>query len=55
MAIAFTLRREYLSCSIIGASSLDQLKSNIDAVNLELSPEVLNAIEEVYKKYPEPF
>lgn len=45
MAIAFTLRREYLSCSIIGASSLSQLKGNIAAIDLELSEEVLREIE----------
>lgn len=55
MAIAFTLRREYLSCSIIGASSLNQLKSNIAAIDLELSEEVLSDIEKIYSKYPDPF
>lgn len=55
MAIAFTIRRDYMSSTIIGATNMEQLKSNIDAVNLELSEEVLNDIEVVRRKYPMPF
>ncbi|QIW10122.1 aldo/keto reductase [Francisella sp. LA112445] len=55
MAIAFTIRKPYMSSSIIGATSMEQLKTNISAINLELSQEVLADIEEVRKKYPIPF
>ncbi|QLE78411.1 aldo/keto reductase [Francisella sp. Scap27] len=55
MALAFTIRRDYMSSTIIGATNLEQLKSNIDAVNLELSEEVLKDIEIVRRKYPVPF
>lgn len=55
MAIAFTVRKEYMSSSIIGATSMQQLKTNIDAINLELSAEVLADIEKVRRKYPIPF
>lgn len=55
MAIAFTIRKAYMSCSIIGATSMDQLRNNIDAINLTLSDEVLTDIEEVRRKYPIPF
>ncbi|MEY8702039.1 aldo/keto reductase, partial [Francisella philomiragia] len=55
MAIAFTIRKEYMSSSIIGATTMQQLKTNIDAINLELSAEVLADIEKVRRKYPIPF
>ncbi|AIT08735.1 aldo/keto reductase [Candidatus Francisella endociliophora] len=55
MAIAFTIRKPYMSCSIIGATTMDQLKTNIDAINLKLSDEVLADIEKVRRKYPVPF
>ena len=45
----------YMTSSIIGATSLEQLKTNIDAINIELSQEVLADIEEVRRKYPVPF
>ncbi|WP_150464265.1 aldo/keto reductase [Francisella sp. XLW-1] len=55
MAIAFTIRKEYMSSSIIGATTMQQLKTNIDAINLDLSAEVLADIEKVRRKYPIPF
>ncbi|GMN88658.1 aldo/keto reductase [Francisella sciaenopsi] len=55
MAIAFTIRKAYMSCSIIGATSMEQLKTNIEAINLNLSDEVLADIEKVRRKYPVPF
>ncbi|AIT08736.1 aldo/keto reductase [Candidatus Francisella endociliophora] len=55
MALAFTIRKPYMSSSIIGATSIKQLKTNIDAINLELSDEVLADIEKVRRKYPVPF
>ncbi|ASG68275.1 aldo/keto reductase [Francisella halioticida] len=55
MAIAFTIRKSYMSSSIIGATTMQQLKTNIDAINFELSQEVLADIEKVRRKYPVPF
>jgi aryl-alcohol dehydrogenase-like predicted oxidoreductase len=55
MAIAFTIRESYMSSSIIGATSMDQLKNNIAAIDLKLSEEVLTDIEKIRRKYPVPF
>jgi len=55
MAIAFTIRENYMSSSIIGATNIDQLKNNIAAINLKLSEEILADIESVRRKYPVPF
>ncbi|MCZ4282301.1 aldo/keto reductase [Kiloniella laminariae] len=55
MAIAFTLSKSWVTSSIIGATKMDQLKSNIDAVNVELSAECLADIHKVYQDYPVAF
>ncbi|WP_188259865.1 NADP(H)-dependent aldo-keto reductase [Azospirillum tabaci] len=54
MAIAFTLRQPFVASSLIGATTLEDLKSNIAAVDLTLSDEVLKDIEAVNARYPDP-
>ena len=54
MALAFVNSRPFVTSNIIGATSLEQLKSNIDSINLNLSSEVLEAIEAVHTKQPNP-
>ncbi|ALF60060.1 NADP(H)-dependent aldo-keto reductase [Psychrobacter urativorans] len=54
MALAFVNSRPFVTSNIIGATSLEQLKSNIDSINLTLSSEVLEAIEAVHTKQPNP-
>ncbi|AFM10850.1 aldo/keto reductase [Turneriella parva] len=55
MAIAFVLSRPFVTAAIIGATSREQLKTNIAAVDLELSKEVLNEIAAVRRDFPMPF
>jgi aryl-alcohol dehydrogenase-like predicted oxidoreductase len=55
MAIAFCNQRPFVTSSIIGATSLDQLANNIAAADLDLDAEVLEDIQTVYRKYPIPF
>lgn len=54
MALAYVNSRPFLASNIIGATSLEQLKTNIDSVDVSLSPELLAAIEEVHQRYPNP-
>ncbi len=54
MALAFVNSKPFVTSNIIGATTLDQLKSNIDSINLNLSDEVLAAIESVHQKIPNP-
>ncbi|MDR3515134.1 MAG: NADP(H)-dependent aldo-keto reductase [Azospirillaceae bacterium] len=54
MALAFVHQQPFVTATIIGATSLAQLKSNIDAFDLTLSPEVLAAIETVHQRFPNP-
>lgn len=54
MAIAFTLMQPFVTSTIIGATTIEQLKTDIDAVDLILSDEVMDDIEAVYKEMPDP-
>ncbi len=54
MALAFVTSRRFVTSNILGATTLDQLKHNLDSLELALSPEVLAGIEAVQQKYPNP-
>lgn len=54
MAIAFALSRPFTTAVIIGATKMDQLKSDIAAIDLDLSDAVLADIAETYKRFPIP-
>ncbi|WP_309668369.1 aldo/keto reductase [Tabrizicola sp.] len=55
MAIAFCRTRPFPTIPIIGATTQDQLKTNIAAANLTLSPEVLNEIAQAHRAFPAPY
>jgi aryl-alcohol dehydrogenase-like predicted oxidoreductase len=55
MALAFCNQRPFVTSSIIGATSLDQLAVNLGATELELSQEVLEDIHTVYRLHPIPY
>jgi aryl-alcohol dehydrogenase-like predicted oxidoreductase len=54
MAIAFCLSRPFIPSVIIAATKMEQLKKDIEAANIKLSPEVFSDIAEVYKIMPDP-
>lgn len=54
MSLAFVNSRSFVTSNIIGATSTEQLKSNIDSVDVTLSSEVLEAIEAVHTRQPNP-
>lgn len=54
MAIAFTLRRPEVGATIIGATTRGQLEENIGATDLSLSSELLDAIDAIDARYPNP-
>jgi aryl-alcohol dehydrogenase-like predicted oxidoreductase len=55
MAIAFCNQRPFVTSTIIGATSLDQLSVNLGAATLELNEEVLEDIQAVYRRHPIPY
>jgi len=54
MALAFVTSRPFLTANIIGATNLEQLKENIDSVDLSLDKEVLKAIDRLQESIPNP-
>ena len=54
IALAFVNSRSFVTSNIIGATTIEQLKSNIDSIHLTLSSEVLEAIEAVHTQHPNP-
>lgn len=54
LALAFVRSRWFVASTIIGATSLDQLKENIGSVQVQLSPEVLAEIDAIHQRYPNP-
>ena len=54
MALAFVKQQEFVSSTIIGATSIKQLQENIAAFEVVLSPEVLAGINKIQAVYPDP-
>ena len=54
MSLKFIEIQPFVTSVIIGATTMEQLKTNIESVNLELSNEIIKEINEVQKKYPNP-
>jgi aryl-alcohol dehydrogenase-like predicted oxidoreductase len=54
MALAYVNTRSFLTSNIIGATSMEQLKTDINSVNIVLSPEVLAGIEDIHVQFPNP-
>ncbi|WP_278956545.1 NADP(H)-dependent aldo-keto reductase [Aquipseudomonas alcaligenes] len=54
MALAFVTRQPFVTSNIIGATSLEQLESNLGSLSLELSDELLDAIEATHREQPNP-
>ncbi|NNC46446.1 MAG: aldo/keto reductase [Winogradskyella sp.] len=54
MSLAFVNSRPFLTSNIIGATSIEQLEENIDSINVDLSKEVIEAINKVHNEIPNP-
>jgi len=54
MALAFVNGREPVASNIIGATNLEQLKTNIESVDIALSDEVKAKIDEIHFSNPNP-
>ncbi|EGQ8078913.1 NADP(H)-dependent aldo-keto reductase [Vibrio vulnificus] len=54
MALAFVNQRPFVASNIIGATTLDQLKANIESLNVKLEDEVLNKIQQIGTTYSNP-
>jgi aryl-alcohol dehydrogenase-like predicted oxidoreductase len=54
MALAFCLTRPFMASVIIGATTMEQLKTDIGAKDITLSADVMNGIRRIHRLYPAP-
>jgi len=54
MSLKFCEIQPFMTSVIIGATTMEQLKINIESVNVNLSEEIIKEINEVQKIYPNP-
>ena len=54
MALSFVNDRPFVASNIIGATTMDQLKENIDSIQIELEQEVIDKINEIHEQHPDP-
>ena len=54
MSIKFCEIQKFLTSVIIGATSMEQLKIDIESVNVNLTEEIIEKINNVQLKYPNP-
>nr|WP_315151600.1 aldo/keto reductase [uncultured Flavobacterium sp.] len=54
MALAFVQHQPFVTSSIIGATTMEQLKENIDTIDVVLSNEILKEIDAVHAVIPDP-
>ena len=55
MALAFVNDQPFVSSTLIGATNMEQLKNNIESINLELPAEVYGKIKQIRRDFPMPF
>jgi len=55
LALAWCKQVHGVTSTIIGATTLDQLKENIDAFTVELNKDALHDINKILKAYPAPY
>ena len=54
MSLKFLEIQPFVTSVIIGATTIEQLKTNIESVNVELTNEIIKEINEVQAIYPNP-
>ena len=54
MSLAFVNSRPFTTSNIIGATTMEQLKENIDSINVNLSDEITEKINNIHASIPNP-
>ena len=54
MALKFCEIQPFMTSVIIGATTMEQLKENIESVNIKLSEELIKELNDIQKIYPNP-
>lgn len=54
MSLAFVNQQPFVTSNIIGATTMEQLKENIESIDVELSEDILKEINEIHEGIPNP-
>ncbi|HUR39547.1 MAG TPA: NADP(H)-dependent aldo-keto reductase [Verrucomicrobiae bacterium] len=54
MALAYVCSRPFVASVLVAGTTMEQLRSNISASQLALSPEVMAGIEQIHRDFPNP-
>ena len=54
LAQSFVNSRPFVTSNIIGATTMEQLKENIDSIKIELNDEIMEKINLIHNNNPNP-
>jgi len=54
MSIKFCEEQEFMTSVIIGATTMDQLKENVESINIEFTDEMMDRVNEIHNNNPNP-
>jgi aryl-alcohol dehydrogenase-like predicted oxidoreductase len=54
LAQSFVNSRPFVTSNIIGATTMEQLKENIESINIELTDEIMKKINLIHNNNPNP-
>ena len=54
MRLKFCEIQPFVTSLILGATKMEKVKTNIESVNVSLTSEIINEINKIQKKYPNP-
>lgn len=55
MALAFCRTRPFMGTAIFGSTTMDQIKTAVGSIDIEINQDILDDIGAVYKDYPIPY
>jgi aryl-alcohol dehydrogenase-like predicted oxidoreductase len=54
LAQAFVNSRPFVTSNIIGATTMDQLKENVESINVDFTDEMMDRVNEIHNNNPNP-
>ena len=54
LAQSFVNSRPFVTSNIIGATTMDQLKENVESINIEFTDEMMVRVNEIHNNNPNP-
>ena len=54
LAQSFVNSRPFVTSNIIGATTMDQLKENVESINIEFTDEMMEKVNEIHNNNPNP-